>query len=333
MKRRSDRVQPPVLSIIVVSYNTRDMTLDCLKSIAAETRTPHEVIVLDNASTDGSAEAIAEACPEIALMTETINHGFAQGNNIAVRRARGEYVLLLNPDTIVLNGAIDRLMDFARKRPKAGIWGGRTLYGDRSLNPTSCWRRMSLWSLTSQFLGLSSLFRGSALFNPEGYGSWTRDNEREVDIVSGCFLLIRRAFWEELRGFDPVYVMYGEEADLCLRARALGACPRISPDAEIVHYAGASEKVRADKLVRLITAKMTLIQRHFPSWQQPLAMTMLRLWPWSRMQAARLRARLTVSEHHEMSAGSWSEVWRRRREWRSGYPEINPVDVLKRASQ
>src|SRR5690606_5106795 len=118
----------------------------------------------------------------------------------------------------------------------------------------------------------SSLFRRSAVFNPEGYGAWERDSEREVDIVTGCFLLIEKTFWDELGGFDPTFVMYGEEADLCLRAQARGALPRITPEAEIIHYVGASETVQARKLVRVITAKTTLIRRNFPAWQRPIAM-------------------------------------------------------------
>lgn len=315
----------PLLSIIIISYNTEQMTLEALRSVAAETTVSHEVIVLDNASPDGSAAAIAREFPDVVLMAETDNHGFAIGNNIAIReKARGEYVLLLNPDTVVLDGAIDTLMAFAERRPEAMIWGGRTLYGDRSLNPTNCWRQMSLWSLTSQVLGFSSLFRKSALFNPEGYGSWQRDSEREVDIVTGCFLLMKRAFWNQLGGFDATYIMYGEEADLCLRARALGARPRITPEAEIIHYVGASESVHARKLVRVITAKTTLIRRNFPAWQRPIGMAMLRLWPWSRMMAARVRAALTRKDSHRAAAESWAEVWNRRDEWRAGYAEAAP---------
>lgn len=311
--RMSDPATPPTVSIIVVSYNTREMTLECLRSVVAETQTPYEVIVLDNASSDGSAEAIAAEFPDMMLMAETDNHGFAKGNNIAIRHARGEYVLLLNPDTIVLDGAIDRLMEFAAARPDAGIWGGRTLYGDRSLNPTSCYRKMSLWNVTSQALGLSSLFRQSPIFNSERYGGWKRDTEREVDVITGCFLLIKRAFWDELGGFDTTYVMYGEETDLCLRAHALGARPRMTPDATIVHYAGASEKVRSDKMVRLLRAKVLLIKRHFPAWKRPLGLAMFRLWPWSRAWGTRLLRR--------GGADTWAEIWARRSEWKDGWPE------------
>lgn len=326
MTGRPEQYAAPVVSIVVVSYNTKEMTLDCLRSVVAETKASYELIVLDNASPDGSAEAIAAKFPDVRLLAETKNHGFAKGNNIAIREARGEYVLLLNPDTVVLNGAIDRLLAFAQAQPEARIWGGRTLYGDHSLNPTNCWRQMTLWSLTSQVLGLSSLFRQSSLFNSEGYGAWARDDEREVDIVTGCFLLTHRAFWNRLGGFDPTFVMYGEEADLCLRARALGARPRITPEAEIIHYVGASETVQSRKLISVITAKTTLIRRYFPIWQKSLGIWMLRLWPWSRLTAARALSRLTGRAHWARSAENWREVWDRRGEWRAGYPEIRPAD-------
>ena len=120
--------EAPVLSILVVSYNTRDMTLECLRSVIAQTRTPFELIVLDNASSDGSAEAIAVEFPDITLLAETRNHGFARANNIAAEHAKGEYLLLLNPDTIVLDGALDKLLTFARRAPDARIWGGRTVF-------------------------------------------------------------------------------------------------------------------------------------------------------------------------------------------------------------
>jgi GT2 family glycosyltransferase len=305
--------------VIVVSYNTRAMTLDCLRSLAAETQVPHETIVVDNASTDGSAEAIAAEFPGIRLMAETANHGFAGANNRAAAQARGDYLLLLNPDTVVLDGAVDRLLAFARSRPEAGIWGGRTLYGDGRLNPASCWRRMTPWNLFCRASGLTGLLPRSALFNPEAYGGWDRGSERAVDIVTGCFLLIRRELWQRLGGFDPAFFMYGEEADLCLRARALGAAPRVTPEATIVHHGGASERVRADKMVRLLTAKAELIERHLPAWQRPLARPLLRLWPLSRRIATGALAAATGRAALHESAANWAEIWRRRAEWRGGY--------------
>src|SRR5262249_52669728 len=237
----------PLVSIIVVSYRTRELTLECLRSIARETvGVSHEVLVVDNASGDGSAAAIAQEFPDVKLIALDGNVGFARANNIAAGEARGRYLLLLNPDTVVIDRAIDRLLEFAAEHPQARIWGGRTLYADRTLNPTSCWRRMSLWNVFCRTAGLTGLFPRSQLFNSECYGRWDRSTVRDVDIVTGCFLLIERDFWQRLGGFDARFFMYGEEADLCLRAAKLGARPAVTPNATIIHYGGASEQVRSE---------------------------------------------------------------------------------------
>jgi GT2 family glycosyltransferase len=304
-----------ILSILIISYNTREMTLECLRSVFRESRTDgFEVIVVDNASTDASPDAIeSEFAGRITLVRSPENLGFARANNAAAAHATGEFLLLLNPDTVVLDGAIDRLLAFARERPDAGIWGGRTVFADGSLNPASCWTRQTLWSLLCQAAGLSSAFRRSPLFNPEGLGGWDRSTERAVDIVSGCFLMIRRALWDRLGGFHPDFFMYGEEADLCLRARALGASPRVTPEATIIHHGGASETVRADKMCRLMAAKMRLIQRHFPPATRALAALLFAAWPWSRMIATGMLA--GPDARRRARASMWREVFRRRDEW------------------
>ena len=144
----------PRVSILVISYNTRAMTLDCLRSLQAETTVPHEVIIVDNASPDRSAEAIAAAFPAWRLIASKENLGFAKGNNVAAEAARGEYLLLLNPDTVILDGAVDKLVAFADRNPDAGIWGGRTLNADRTLNPLSAFADLSLWGLFCRASGL-----------------------------------------------------------------------------------------------------------------------------------------------------------------------------------
>lgn len=303
----------PVVSIVVVSYNTREMTLACLASVHEQTTVPFELIVVDNASGDGSAEAIAERFPEVELIAEDVNHGFGPAHRLALARATAPLVLLLNPDTVVLDRAIDRLIGFARRTPEAGIWGGRTLYADGSLNPTSCFARMTLGSILCRVLGLNGLFPTSSLFNSEYYGRWPRDTEREVDIVTGCFLLMHRRDWDRLGGFDDAFVMFGEEVDLCLRARRAGMAPRVTPEATIVHHGGASEPVRAERMVQLMRAKVLVLRRHLPRWQRPLGVALFRLWPWSRALSSKVVRR--------GSGPVWDELWARREEWWDGWPE------------
>lgn len=306
-----DLKTPPVLSIIIVSYNTREMTLACLASVMAQTQTPFEVIVIDNASGDGSAEAIAAAYPDVRLIAENVNHGFAGAHHIAMPHATAPWVLLLNPDTLVLDGALDKLLAFAQARPEAGIWGGRTVYADGTLNPYSCWNRMTLWSLFCRTSGLTGAFAQSPVFNPEAIGGWPRDTERAVDIVVGCLLLLKRETWDALGGFDPVFFMYGEEADLCLRAISAGYQPTVTPEAVIVHYGAASETVQADKVVRLLSAKVSLINRHFAPGTRWLGRLLLSLWPLSRALALGLIRREKATE--------WYQVWKRRAEWQNGF--------------
>jgi GT2 family glycosyltransferase len=311
----------PLVSILVISYNTRAMTLDCLASVAEQTEIPHEVIVVDNASPDGSAAAIAEAFPDLRLIASDANLGFALGNNVAAREARGKYLLLLNPDTLVLDHAVDRIVAFADRTPEARIWGGRTLGGDGLLNPNSVFGDLTLWSLFCRASGLALVFPGSPLFNPELYGAWPRDSEREVDVVMGCFFLIRRDVWEEMGGFDTTFVMYGEEADLCRRARAAGARPRMTPEATIVHFHGASS-TRAEREIMTLKAQATMIRRHFPAWQRPLGLFLLNVWPWSRMVSGDTLARISGRTKFAEAAARWRAVWKARAEWRAGYPPL-----------
>ena len=200
--------------------------------------------------------------PNLQLIENKENSGFPKGNNIGVAAAKGEYILLLNSDTVVLDRAVDRLMTFAHATPQAGIWGGRTVFGDGRLNIGSAWGRQTVWSAFCFASGLSLLFSRLTLFDPEAMRGWDRGSEREVDIVSGCFLLIDRPLWDDLGGFDQAFFMYAEEADLCLRARARGARPRVSPAATIVHYGGASATSNTQAVRRVIRAKVALARKH-----------------------------------------------------------------------
>jgi len=308
------------LSIFVVSYNTRELTRRCLRSLLdSGIGVECEILLVDNASADGSAEMVEREFPSVRLLRSDVNLGFAAGNNLARQAARGERFLLLNPDTRVQPGAIDRLLAFSLAHPEAGITGGRTLNDDGSLNPWSCRGRPTPWSLLCQATGLTTAFRMHPLFDPQSLGSWQRDSVREVDVVVGCFLMITRQLWDELGGFDPAFFMYGEETDLCLRARARGFRPMITPDAVLVHHGAASEPSEPHKLVRLLGAHVTLFRKHWSPLAQRFGLAMLALWVLTRwiggialglLGHAGARARGRV----------WGEVWRLRSQWQHGAP-------------
>ena len=303
------------LSIIIVSYNTRDVTLDCLRSIAAHPPSvPHEIILIDNDSPDGSAAAIADAFPDVRLIASADNLGFAGGNNVAAREATGRRLLLLNPDTLVRAGSLDALWAFAERLPERGIWGGRTLWEDGSLNPTSCWGRISPWSLFCSAFGLTWAFPRSRLFNPESYGDWPRDTEREVDIVTGCYLLIDRDLWERLGGFDPLFFMYAEEADLCLRARRIGARPTVTPTSEIVHLGGRSEASPTQKVIKTARGRMTLVRKHWNAPWRQLGVALFLFWSWSRFVSSQIAPQANRDVRNK-----WRTIWRARHDWLGGY--------------
>jgi N-acetylglucosaminyl-diphospho-decaprenol L-rhamnosyltransferase len=304
----------PDISILIVTFQCRDAARECLASIyRLTTGTWAEVIVVDNASSDGTAAMVATEFPQAKLVVLDENVGFARGVNLAAEQAEGEYLLLLNPDTVVHERAIDALLDFARSHPEHGVYGGRALWPDGSTQPGSCWGRPTPWSLICFGTLLTTAFPRSRLFNPEMLGTWQRDSVREVDIVTGCLLLIPRRLWDELGGFDDVFFMYGEDADLSLRARKHGFRPAITPDAVVTHVVGVSSESRSDKMVLVFQSKVTLLRKHWPPWLGRFGIAMLWL-------GVGLRALLTrLAGRGSDGADTWVGVWRARRSWLAGY--------------
>lgn len=310
---------PPELTVIIVSYNTRELTLKCLETLYANTtRTRFHTVVLDNASADGSAEAVAAAFPQVEVIASKDNLGFARANNDVAAKAQSEWILLLNPDTEVYENGVDALLEFSRAHPEAGITGGRTFFPDGSLNPLSCQGEITLWSSLTRALGLTIVFKNSAFFNPEAYGDWQRDTVREVDIIVGCFLMAPKKLWDELGGFDLRYYMYGEDSDISLRAKKLGYRPMITPDARIMHLVGASSALKANKTVMVAKSRTTLIHDHWPAWKAPMGVALIWLWGALRTGAAQAAA-ILPGEKHKLRAENWRLIWSRRKEWLTSY--------------
>jgi len=305
------------VTVIMVSYNTRELTLKALETLYANAgNVCMQVIVWDNASADSSAEAIAAAYPQAELVRSPDNLGFAVANNRAAELARGKWLLLLNPDTETHPHAVEALLRFAKSHPEAGIVGGRTVFPDGTLNPASCWNKITGWSLFCSAAGLVRLFNNSSFFNPEGIGGWRRDSVRHVDIVVGCFLMIPTALWRELAGFQAKYYMYGEEVDLCLRAAKAGYRPMITPDAQIMHLVGASTPQLAPKLFQMMKARATLVRDHWSARAQPLGLGLLWIWSFNH----RLKSLLVALLKGKRSDNdAWTILWQRRREWLRGY--------------
>jgi GT2 family glycosyltransferase len=316
-------IDTPVLTIIIVSFNTKRLTLECINSVYKETKKIRfEIIIIDNASTDGSSEAVKKLYPDIRMIESQKNEGFARANNIAAALARGKYILLLNPDTVVISSAIDKLVQFAEENKEAKIWGGKTTFADGTLNP-SCLGQLTPWTLFCRASGLTWIFPRSSIFNREYIHKWSgMKTAMSVDIVVGCFLLITKEFWEELGGFDRRFFMYGEEADLCLRAAKKGASPRVTPTATIIHHGGASETSNEEKLIKILKGQVTLMIVHWPkSWQaygRFMLCTMVRL---RAIANAYIRVPMRQGQGKRTTNEPWSKAYQKKAEWINGWSE------------
>lgn len=244
----SESREEMLLSVIIVSYNTREMTLECLRVVEAETvGSATEIFVVDNASSDGSVEAMREAFPQVRVMAMDKNLGFGAANNVGMRAATGHYFLLLNTDAFPQAGAVQMLLTELEKLPKVGVMGPRLLNRDGSLQ-RSCFRFPS-----PAYVWLENLWVTRLISSQSHFGEYRdRDHEtpKSVDFVIGACLLVRRAVFEQVGGFDERFFMYQEEADWQRRIRLAGWDVQFHPAAEVVHYGGESgrkERARVNR--------------------------------------------------------------------------------------
>lgn len=226
------------LSAIIVSYNTRQMTLECLRALEADLAgIPSEIWVVDNGSTDGSAEAIRRELPSIRLVENNENVGFGAANNIAMRQAGGSYFLLLNSDAFPLPGAIGTLIEYLENHPCAAIAGPRLLNGDGSLQ-ISCFKFPSPLRAWLENLWISAAFPRHGFLGD--YRFWRHDSERNVEFLIGACMVVRREVFEQTGGFDERFFLYSEETDWQRRIRNLGWEIVFTPAAQAKHLGGAS---------------------------------------------------------------------------------------------
>jgi GT2 family glycosyltransferase len=228
------------VSIIILCWNDLKVITDCLRSIYASTHsTEFEIIVSDNGSTDGSIEFIHKEFPQVRVIENGVNLRFAKGNNVGIQASTGEYVLILNPDTIIHEGTLDKLVLYADKHPEGGAFGCRVLNSDGSYQ--ACIRPLptirSEWFLA---LGLRPLGRLSEWFQPGEYEGWKGDTERTVGWLAGCFILMRADLLKRLGGFDEQFFYYYEDTDLCRRVWEAGYPIMYTPDLSITHLGGQS---------------------------------------------------------------------------------------------
>jgi hypothetical protein len=235
------------LTVAIVSYNAKEELAACLESLWASTRLDSfEVIVADNASTDGTVEMLVDRFPRVRIIASPENLGFGRASNLCWHEAKSSLVLFLNSDTVVSDRALDRLVELARERPEAGAIGPRLLYPDGEIQ-MSFGAMPGIASEVLQKLWNAGYARGKGPLRSAVRRRYTR--ERTVDWVSAACLLTRRDTLETVSGFDENFFLYSEDIDLCARIRATGARILFTPEVEIVHLLGRSVAKNRDRVV------------------------------------------------------------------------------------
>lgn len=288
----------PLVSIIIVNWNTRPLLSACLDSVYGTLQdTPYEILVVDNASSDGSVEWLRSAHPDILLIANSENLGFARANNQALAACHGKFALLLNSDAQLRPQTVLRLLDRMTQESNAAAISPMLLNSDGTFQsgPND---DITLWNETLLMFGLARLLRGG--YYP-GYSSGARHGE--YAWVGGACLLLRRSTWEQIGMLDTGYFMYTEEADWCWRARQAGWTIWYEPGAQAIHIGGGSSRqAPAQMRAALYTSKLIFFHKHRPQWQTYVLRNLLMLTATAKVLGYGIAAHL-----NGVRARYWSE--------------------------
>lgn len=265
------------LSIIIVSFNTKEVITDCIKSVVKYTKNiNYEIIVVDNGSKDGSLERIKELgkkYPQLILIDAKANLGFGKANNLGTKKAKGDYLLLLNSDTLVFDNAIAESLNRMKKIPEAGAFSCKLLNADRSTQASGghfpTLGNVFAWQFFIDDLPI--IGKAVPSFHPQ-LGSYDRD--QEIDWITGAFMLIPKEVFDKVGGFDENIFMYTEEMELCFRLRKLGYKTIYHSTPSIIHLGGVSGG-SAFALTSEVKYMIYFWKKHKPAWQLPFIKTFL----------------------------------------------------------
>lgn len=305
-----------LLDVVIVTYRSADYIRVCLESVdrALADVPGARIVVVDNGSADDLNAAVAGLSDRVHLILRDVNDGFAAGCHVGAQASTATNLLFLNPDAVLAPDAVTELLQEAQDHPEAGIVGGRSELADGSSDHQSWMGRPTLWSAVCFATGASSLFPGHRLLDPESGRDWSQPC-REVPVVSGGMMLVRREVWDTLGGFDRHYFLYGEDVDLCLRARKAGWTMRVTRRAVYTHEVGSSS-AGANRLTLVMRGRVTTYRRHYPGPVGATAARLLVVGTGLRALGARYRPKGRRRAHAPVH---WQDSWRRRREWQKGW--------------
>ncbi len=299
------------LSIVIVNYNVCGFLEQCLLSLAdAVKEIPHEIFVVDNASTDGSDTYIPRRFPQVKYIYNTENVGFARANNQAMALSSGRYVLLLNPDTVVGESVLSEACRFLDDHPDAGALGVKMLDGDGRFLPESKRGFPSPWVSFCKIFGLAKIFPRSPRFGRYHLRYLDENEINRVDVLSGAFMLLRRSTLDRCGLLDEQFFMYGEDIDLSYRMTLTGRHNYYLP-LRIIHYKGESTKTESLRYVRIFyQAMLIFLRKHYPHYKF-FAQFSIRLAIYLRASAAAVRRKLFPRKKKvDETSGEWNLLCR-----------------------
>ncbi len=268
-----------ILSIIIPSFNTKKLLQNCLQSIFGQTKQIRfEVMVVDNASTDGSISMVKQKFPQVKLITNSQNLGFAQANNQGIKKAQGKYILFLNSDTVVLDQAIEKTLTFIKEQQQVDILGCQLLNQDKSIQPSAGFfpylSRVFNWMFfVDELPFLKKIIKPYQQSRLSFY-----QKDQQPDGVTGAFMLIKKQVFDQVKGFDGKFFMYSEEVDFCYQAFKAGFKTWFYSDAQVIHLKGRSstEGFKTAVLGEYQGIKK-FYQKNYPQWQLPILRLYLKI--------------------------------------------------------
>ena len=304
----------PLVSVMIVAYQAREVIDDCLRSIMqSDTEASIEVLLIDN-GTDGTGNLVAENYPAVKIVPTRGNIGFGAGNNAIAEFAKGKYLLLLNPDTIVEPGAIDALLSFARERDDALAWGGLIKTPNGTPDVSNFLRLPTLEQLLYAALGLERLYtRKNA---PDDANA-----ERTVEALCGAFFMIRLLDYRRFGGFDESFFLYSEEMDLFARIANEGGTVLTTPASGIVHLIGTSGTMSEGRAIFKAKGLMHFARKHWSAPKVVAAAALIWLAAFERSLVGLTRCDRS-SRIAQLGKVSWA-ICRRPSEWIKGYSNRN----------
>jgi len=250
------------VSVVTVTWNGKRFALECLESLAGTQGNSPEIIVVDNASTDGTPEAIRERFPNVTLIQNSENLGFAKANNIGLAVAHGKYICLINSDVVVPSGCLERMLDYMERHPDIGLLGPKMIAPDGSTGQ-SVMRLPTVWNTLCCSIGLHNIAPKSKLFGGFLMKGYAYECIDDVEVLTGWFWMVRRQSLEQVGGLDEQFFIYGEDIDWSYRFKKAGWRVVIYPDAEALHYGAASSAQAPTRFyVEMRRANLQFFHKH-----------------------------------------------------------------------